>query len=224
MISVEALVEDRSGSVILGGILDAFTSVSDTPFSYRLHPHRGIGSPRFDWNRRPDPMATTLFALLPAELRAYNRVLSPAKNLVIIVFDADDGNPENLKETVGHMTRKFLPDLPAVIGVAVEELESWLLGDVAALKSAYPDGHFEHWKSYRQDSVCGTWEVLCRIIMGSKAEELIALGYPAVGQFKYEWAERIAPHLSVETNASPSLHRFIHRLESVMSDMTGASN
>ena len=54
-------------------------------------------------------MATTLFALLPAELRAYNRVLSPAKNLVIIVFDADDANPENLKETVGHMTRKFLP-------------------------------------------------------------------------------------------------------------------
>ena len=54
----------------------------------------------------------------------------------------------------------------------------------------------------------------CRIIMGSKAEELIALRLSRRGSFKYEWAERIAPHLSVETNASPSLHRFIHRLES----------
>jgi iron-sulfur cluster repair protein YtfE (RIC family) len=61
-------------------------------------------------------------------------------------------------------------------------MEAWMLGDEKAVLAAYPDANRAILRSYDQDSICGTWEVLARAIHGAKAEQIIRLGYPAVGQ------------------------------------------
>ena len=61
--------------------------------------------------------------------------------------------------------------------------------------------------SYEQDSVCGTWEVLCRAI-SENAEELIDIGYPAIGHYKALWAETISRYMLPQKNVSPSFTTF----------------
>ena len=61
--------------------------------------------------------------------------------------------------------------------------------------------------SYVQDSVCGTWEILCRAI-SENAEELIDIGYPAIGHYKALWTENISQYMSPQNNASPSFKTF----------------
>jgi hypothetical protein len=72
-----------------------------------------------------------------------------------------------------------------------------------------------------QDSVCGTWEKLADALLPGGSKELRARGWPAPGQAKFEWAERIGPHMDVEANDSPSfvklrdgLRREVRRLSS----------
>ena len=99
-----------------------------------------------------------------------------------------------------------------VIGIAVEELEAWLLGDRAAVLAAYPDINTKELDAYEQDSVVGTWEVLASAILGKRAIRLIKAGYPAVGSYKHKWAEAIAPHLDAKRNISPSFRSFYEYL------------
>ena len=61
--------------------------------------------------------------------------------------------------------------------------------------------------SYEQDSVCGTWEVLCRAI-SENADKLIDIGYPAIGHYKARWAEEISRFMQPENNISPSFKNF----------------
>ena len=58
-----------------------------------------------------------------------------------------------------------------------------------------------------QDSVCGTWEILCRAI-SENAEELIEIGYPAIGHYKALWAENISKYMLPQKNVSPSFNTF----------------
>jgi succinyl-CoA synthetase beta subunit len=58
--------------------------------------------------------------------------------------------------------------------------------------------------------------VLARAIYGREAERLIRIGYPAVGQYKYEWASRIAPFMQLEQNQSPSFQKFLKKLNRIM--------
>ena len=66
-------------------------------------------------------------------------------------------------------------------------------------------------RAYEQDSVCSTGN-LCRAILRERGEQLIELGYPAVGKHKYDWASKISPHLDLENNKSPSFQRFYNYL------------
>ena len=55
--------------------------------------------------------------------------------------------------------------------------------------------------------------MLCHALLKEQAPRLIEIGYPAVGQYKYEWAGKIAPHLDLSRNRSPSFKRFHSYLE-----------
>ncbi len=62
--------------------------------------------------------------------------------------------------------------------------------------------------NYRQDSICGTWEVLADAVYPGGKTRLKKLGFPHTGQAKCEWAEKIGPHMTVDSNQSTSFRVF----------------
>ncbi|MDD2212974.1 MAG: DUF4276 family protein [Oscillospiraceae bacterium] len=210
---IEVLVEDRSGGQIVSGLLRPALARRQAGWTYSIRRHRGVGHLPRDWQAKPGKLAAGLLQLLPAELKAYRRDLGQSElALVLVVLDADDHDSQDLFRTLKTLNHVVAPELPVVIGIAVEELEAWLLADRSALLRAYPEIDTAILDQYEQDSVCGTWEVLARAILGPAAEQLIKLGYPAVGQQKSEWAAQIAPGLEPQRINSPSFKRFYQYL------------
>lgn len=67
--------------------------------------------------------------------------------------------------------------------------------------------------SYVQDSICGTWEVLADAIYPGGSAALKAIGWPAPGVAKCEWATNIGKHIDVNRNVSPSFQKFVNAVE-----------
>lgn len=219
---LEALVEDRSGGMILAGLMEKVLGPRNARgagplWDLRIRSHRGLGALPEDLAARPEPGSAQLLGLLPAKLRAYRALRGPeAADVLLLVCDADNRDSRRFFNALRFAARSLAPELPLIIGLAVEEMEAWLLGDRAALRAAYPDLDEAALAEYEQDSICGTWEHLARAILGVRAEELIAAGYPAVGAYKAEWAAQIAPFLEPERNVSPSFRRFYKALSFVL--------
>ena len=206
----EVLSEDRSGGIILKTVIEkVIAAQTDAPFTVSVRPHRGKGRMLTESEAIPPPLFSSgLRELLPAKLKAYDRVFAGRRIILVIVMDSDDSIPQVLYRQLEDLSTQYAPSLVTVIGICVEEIESWLLGDEDAVTGAYGQAERSVIRSYSQDSVCGTWEVLARAILKDRAENLIRIGYPAVGQYKGEWASRIAPFLDPSRNRSPSFIRF----------------
>ena len=93
---------------------------------------------------------------------------------------------------------------------AIEEGEAWLLGDIPAIKKAYPKAKDAVLNEYENDSICGTWEKLADAVYKGGASALSEKGNP--GMEKSRWAEEICPHMDVEKNRSPSFIYFRDKL------------
>lgn len=212
---IEVLCEDKSSQPILNKVLGDETerrNVSGQRHELRVHPHRGKGYIPKDLYRKPSIERSGLLDMLPAKLRAYQRCAGICPVLLVVELDADDDNPDWLYQNLEFQIRTFNPDNLFVIGIAVEEMESWLMGDWTAIVQAYPEADRAAWRRYRQDSISGTWEALADVIEGkSKRRELEEAGYPAVGSYKYRWADRIAPFIDPLRNESPSFQQFYSR-------------
>ena len=96
--------------------------------------------------------------------------------------------------------------------LAIEEGEAWLLGDLAAIRAAYPHAKTSVLNGYVNDSICGTWECLADAVYRGGAAALKKKGRHAVGREKSAWAENIPPHMNVEKNNSPSFAYFREKL------------
>jgi hypothetical protein len=93
----------------------------------------------------------------------------------------------------------------------VSELESWLLGDIPALRSCYPRlpvtlGRRRGMRN--PDTVNGAWETLHRLLR--HANELGEV-YP-----KIEVARRVAAHLDPVRNRSRSFRVFCDGIEAML--------
>ena len=204
---VEILSEDKSGAVVVERLTERIAEYEGVDCEVNVHPHRGCGSLPKDMTAKPPRFASSLLDLLPSELRAYNKVYSGKDLILVIAMDSDDNDPQQLRQEIYSCASKFAPDIRSVVGISTEEIEAWMLGDKAAIIDAYPDCKSEVIDSYEQDSVCGTWEVLCRAI-SENAEELIDIGYPAIGHYKALWAENISRYMLPQKNVSPSFNTF----------------
>ena len=217
---IEVLCEDKSSLPILYEVFDqVFASREEPPLPYELnvHPHRGKGYLPKNIHAVPKVVHSGLLDLLPAKLRAYEKVEGKPPILVVVILDSDDDDKDQLYQDIEFLIRSFSPRNLFVIGISVEEMEAWLLGDWEAIEQAYPEADKKRWQAYKQDSICGSWECLAEIIEGKdKAEELIEVGYPAVGAYKYRWAERIAPFMKNERNRSMSFQDFLTRLNHIL--------
>ena len=204
----EVLVEDRSGSIALDCIMDKILGANGAEHSWKMHVYKGAG--RIPRNMRgvTDPKKRILFDRLPKMLRGYGHSLKDIGDLaaVIVVTDLDRRNCRAFKRELLDVLKDCDPRPITLFRIAVEESEAWLLGDRDAVKAAYPGTRDSVLDEYVQDSICGTWEVLADAVHPGGSS---ALGkWPASGQAKCEWAEKIAPHLDMDRNRSRSFQVF----------------
>lgn len=204
---IEILSEDKSGAVVVQRLAKRICDNEGMDAEVRVHPHRGCGSLPKDMTAKPPKFASSLLDLLPAKLRAYNKVYGGKDVILIVAMDSDDNDPQALRQELYSCASKFAPNIRSIVGLSTEEIEAWMLGDKHAIIDAYPDCRRDVLDSYVQDSVCGTWETLCRAV-SENAEELIDIGYPAIGHYKALWAETISRYMLPQKNVSPSFNTF----------------
>ena len=126
----------------------------------------------------------------------------------MVVVDQDRRDCRELKAEMLEILRFCRPRPEALFRIAVEEMESWLLGDRIAIEAAYPKARSKPLDRYVQDSVCDTWETLADAIYPGGSAALKREGYPRIGQVKCAWAERIARFMDPGRNASKSFQVF----------------
>ncbi|MDR2643160.1 MAG: DUF4276 family protein [Planctomycetaceae bacterium] len=213
----EILVEDASGKLLLEHLVPKILGPKGKPNKYRIVniqelKYRVMAQmPRH--LAKTLPWDTILFQTLTIQLRAYGKSLPRKNGVVIVVVDLDY---RDFKTFYGQLESLFSQSNPVPAGgirLAVEEVEAWLLGDPDAIRRAYPFANEFVLKSYKQDSICGTWEWLADVIVRGGSEHLIEIGYPQIGREKCQWADNIGQYMTVEINQSPSFQEFRNLLK-----------
>ena len=212
--NIEILAEDKSGAVVVKRMVEAICrkELQGNIPNIEVRPHRGCGRLPDDWKAKPGKFASGLLDLLPAKCRAYENVYKDKDLILAVVMDSDDHDPADMRAELYAVTSQYAPDIRCVIGLCTEEVEAWLLGDPKAILEAYPEADTDVIDSYEQDSVCGTWEVLCRAVCPDTYKSIIDVGYPAIGNYKARWADSISSYMSPDTNRSPSFLLFSNAL------------
>lgn len=212
--NIEILAEDKSGAVVVKRMVEAIChkELDGNIPQVEVRPHRGCGKLPDDMQAKPGKFASGLLDLLPAKCRAYENIYKDGDLILAVVMDSDNHDPAELRAELYAVTGEFAPDIRCVIGLCTEEVEAWLLGDRKALLEAYPEADISVIDSYEQDSVCGTWEVLCRAVCPDTYRSVIEVGYPAIGNYKAKWADNISNFMSPDNNRSPSFKLFANAL------------
>ena len=203
---LEVLVEDQSGSIALESILKKILGANEKAHSWRIHPYKGIGRLPKNLFGVTNPVNRLLLDQLPKLLQAYGKSL-PDSSAVVVVVDSDNRDCLTFKQELINVLNRCNPRPRTLFRIAIEESEAWLLGDRAALKTAYPNVKDAVLDSYVQDSICGTWEVLADAVHPIGSRRLKRSG-PLAGKAKCEWATNIGPHLNVNLNQSKSFQVF----------------
>lgn len=164
------------------------------------------------FNGKPD-----LLRKLPARLRGYRS----QPHSIVTLIDNDDGDCIELKrqleaiaEEAGLTTksRSGGKAFRVINRIAVQELESWLLGDVQALRSVYPriSPTLAKRRRFRDPDapLGGTAEALARV--------MAAAGYHPQGLPKMEVADAVGRHLDPIRNRSASFHCFCDGVRAVV--------
>ncbi len=203
---IEVLVEDASGAKLVDIVLPSIVGAQGSPHTWRIHRYKGIGRLPPGLSPRSDPAKRALLDQLPRLLAGYGR--TPGIDAVVVVLDSDSRDCKVFLKEMRDLLSKCSPAPNALFRLAIEEVEAWLLGDREALLTAYPRARRDVLFHYRQDSVCGTWELLADAVHPGGSTAILSAGWPLPGQIKHEWVERIGPHMDVEHNQSPSFGKF----------------
>lgn len=201
----EMLVEDQSGKKALGILAPKIIGVEHT---FSIHLYKGIGRIPKNLNGKADPSKRILLDQLPRLLRGYGNTFAnypddyPAA--VILVCDLDDKCLKVFRQELFAILDACNPKPETRFCIAIEEGEAWFLGDIPAIRAAYPKTKMTFLNSYENDEICGTWERLADAVFPGGAQSLSGKGWRAIGAEKSAWSERIAPHMDVANNSSPS--------------------
>ena len=195
---IEVLVEDDSGKKMLEILLPKLLGANGESHSWRIRGYKGSG--RIPKNLRPKTDASKRILLdhLPKLLSGYGR--TPHIDAVVVVLDADSRNCKEFLAELQGIAKEKAPNLTVLFCLAIEEIEAWYLGDRAAIFAAYPEAkrRKDKLKSYKPDSIVGTWELLADLIHREGADGLKKSHVE--GEKKCEWAEKITPHLEPARN------------------------
>ena len=205
----EILVEDQSGK----RVLDILTpKILGDQHTFRVIDYRGIGRIPKNLRSRTDASNRLLLDQLPKLLQGYGRTFagySPNYSAaVIVVCDLDDKCLKTFRQELFAVLNACNPKPETRFCIAIEEGEAWLLGDLPAVKAAYPKAREDVLNGYQNDAICGTCELLADAVSSGGSSALRKKGWLAEGREKSDWAENIAPRMDVDANASPSFQYF----------------
>lgn len=157
-----------------------------------------------------------LLANLKPRLKAYRNWI-PDDYKIVVLVDEDRQDCQQLKakleaaaKAAGLATKANPKQRSFVVlnRIAVEELEAWFFGDIAALAKAYPgvSPTLDKRAQYRDpDTIAGgTWEALQRVLQKA--------GYFGGGLPKIEVAREMAKHMEPGRNTSASFGHFVQGL------------
>ena len=205
----EMLVEDQSGRTMLEILIPKIIGKQHT---FRFHDYRGIGHIPKNLKSSTNARKRLLLDQLPRLLRGYGKTFAGYSpnypTAVIVVCDLDDKCLKAFRQELFAILNACDPKPETRFCIAIEEGEAWLLGDIPAIKEAYPNARDNVLRSYENDSICGTWELLADAVFSDGANGLKNKGWQVVGREKSVWAEKITPHMNIDNNASPSFRYF----------------
>lgn len=191
----EILVEDASGEIFLNRIVPKI--IDATTHTFNTVSYRGLSD---------------LLNNLPRALKGYGKSWQGYEFAVIVVCDLDRKCLKQFRQQLFEILNTCQPQPATRFCIAVEEGEAWLLGDIAAIEKAYPHAKSAVLKTYKNDSICGTWEKLADALYKGGAASL-KLQNP--GAEKCVWAEKITPYMNIDTNQSPSFQYFRDNLRRI---------
>lgn len=213
---IEILVEDFSGKKALDVLVPKILRDENT---FRVHAYKGIGRIPKNMRDTADASKRILLTNLPKLLKGYGRAFRGygpnQRAAVVVVCDLDDKRPAAFLRELKSILAACNPKPEVRFCLAIEEGEAWLLGDFAAIKSAYPRAKDDVLSSYVNDSICGTWEKLADAVYSGGAKALSRRGWQSVGGEKFRWAEAISLRMDVDRNASPSFCTFRDEMRSL---------
>ena len=161
----EVLVEDQSGKKTLDVLIPKIIGDQHT---FKVHAYRGIGRIPKNLAHGGNINSQLLLNKLPMLLTAYGRTFSgypdsyPAS--VLVVCDLDNKCLKAFRRELFDVLDSCNPKPETRFCIAIEEGEAWLLGDLVAIKTAYPKAKNNVLNGYINDSICGTWELLADAI------------------------------------------------------------
>jgi hypothetical protein len=203
------LVEDQSGKVALDILVPKIIGMNHT---FDIKAYKGIGRIPPGMKTSVDASKRILLDNLPRLLRGYAKSWPQSYGVIIVVCDLDDKYLKNFRDELIALLNTCDPHPETRFCIAIEEGEAWFLGDIPALKRAYPKAKDAVLNSYVNDSICGTWEKLADAVYKGGSQALSRQGWKAVGAEKSAWAENIAPHMNLAENQSPSFNYLLNKL------------
>lgn len=216
---IEFLVEDSSGKKLLDEIMKKYIQEMPLfPIEYSILSYKGIGGLVKGADGR-NVKAQQLLNDLPKRMKAIQAKYwgVPAVSIVI-VLDNDTRDTIRFQEDLEKLAKREEILIDHVFCISVEEMEAWLLGDRNALRAAYAnvaDRISSKYSSYKQDSICGTWECLADMLTKGGIAKFRKKNPTAfdVGRCKSEWAEKIGREMELRKNVSPSFQKFLYELD-----------
>lgn len=179
---VEILVEEKSMQAVLEIILPKILAnkwILDENYFIRSHEGK-----------------TDLKKSIPSKVKVFSNYHTPAG--VIVIQDQDSNDCKLLKTELFNLCRQH-GQCPILIRIVCKELESWYLGDMNAIKQAYPKFKAE------QHSLKSKFKNPDSIVNASKELEKILPEFQKVTS-----ARNIAPYLDINgNNKSISFAQFI---------------
>ena len=211
------LIEDKSTNMLVNHVMGKLADqYIDKEIIWDIKAFGGIGHLQKTGNVL-ERKTGKLLNDLPMYMRAFNKVLQNMDQAaLIVVLDNDERDVQQFRQELEYVAAVNMVLCDYVFCVAVKEMEAWLLGDMEAVKRAYPDAKIQLIKRYRQDAICETWEILADIVYPQGYSRLMkkaAGSYVEIGKAKCSWANEIGKFLYLHKNNSPSFQYFIGELE-----------
>lgn len=213
---LEVLVEDASGKVALQTLIPKILAGAPEAPTVTYRAYKGAGHIPKGIKNPLDAKKRVLLDRLPALLKGYGKSLPQGLAAVVVVADLDHHDCRAFLTELEGLWDACNPAPKTLFALSIEELEAWLLGDLRAIRAAYPQAKAGVLRDYQPDSVVGTWEVLADAVHQGGSQALKRQGAHAVGKAKSDWAKEITPHMDVDSNRSPSFVAFRQGLRALV--------
>lgn len=207
----EILIEDQSGKRALEILIPKIRNIIGEEHTFRVISYKGIGRIPRNMHSGAGAHKRILLDNLPKALAGYGKSMQ-GYGAVIVVCDLDDKCLKSFRAELNGLLNQCNPQPLTRFCIAIEEGEAWFLGDMAAVKQAYPKAKDAVLSSYANDSICGTWEKLADAVYKGGSQILTKQGRHAVGAEKFAWAENITPRMNLANNQSPSFNYLLNKI------------